>query len=90
MGEQSIVSLSDPLRGRPYSTSNPFSILFELWCVDEQRATFELGSIYETPYSVQYMEARPDVFYPDPELFPGSITEFVESLPPVVLEDSED
>lgn len=65
----------------------------EIWRIDKRRAFFVLGCTYDngtTPFSVHDMKRQPDKWHPDPEMFPGSITEFLQPLPPPFFDDSEE
>lgn len=65
----------------------------EVWRIDQQRAVFLFGRTYNnrtTPYSFHDVKHQPDKWHPDPEMFPGSITEFLQPLPPSFFDDSEE
>lgn len=65
----------------------PEQIIIEVWKIDKQRAIFEWGRILEPPHSSHPMEEQQDRLYPDREMFPGSITEFLKPLPPPFFQE---
>lgn len=68
----------------------PCHIIVEEWLIDGQRAIFKAGRIYGPRGKKEDMLEQPDRMYPDREMFPGSIMEFLEPLPPPLNDDEEE
>lgn len=64
----------------------PGEIIVETWRIEGETATFV--SRY-TSLSDEETSPPPDRTYPDREMFPGSIMQFVEALPASAWSDAE-